>query len=122
MSPSQLQKLEFLPPVDIDSEGVFKYVLMEVYGNDKDPMESPSTEISKLLVRGYGRAEYHADIYEEVEEKEIVLRDWMLNVSAVGGLSTSQGIIILRSMDIPLDTERRITLKRRMYCDLNTLL
>lgn len=50
--------------VDIDPEGVFKYVLIEVTAED-----SQGAEVVKLIVRGYRRAEYHADIYDDVEEK-----------------------------------------------------
>lgn len=54
-------KLAAVPDVDID-EGVFKYVLIKVYG----PVAADGTEPSKLIVRGYNRAEWHNDIYEEV--------------------------------------------------------
>ncbi|XP_051153345.1 14 kDa phosphohistidine phosphatase-like isoform X2 [Leptopilina boulardi] len=53
--------LDQIPDVDIDANGVFKYILINV--TDK---KSKST---KPIVRGYARAPYHADIYDEVEEK-----------------------------------------------------
>lgn len=48
-------KLEAVPLVDIDEEGRFKYVLIKVYGKEK----SDGTEPSKLIVRGYKRAQWH---------------------------------------------------------------
>lgn len=54
-------KLAAVPDVDID-EGIFKYILIKVYG----PVASDGTEPSKLIVRGFNRAEWHNDIYEEV--------------------------------------------------------
>lgn len=54
-------KLAAVPGVEID-EGVFKYVLIKVYG----PVAADGSEPSKLIVRGFARAEWHNDIYEEV--------------------------------------------------------
>lgn len=48
-------KLEAVPAVDIDSEGIFKYILIKVYGKEKPD----GTEPSKLIVRGYSRAQWH---------------------------------------------------------------
>ncbi|XP_043469863.1 14 kDa phosphohistidine phosphatase-like isoform X2 [Leptopilina heterotoma] len=53
--------LDQIPDVDIDSDGVFKYILINV--TDK------KSNSKKPIVRGYARAPYHADIYDEVEEK-----------------------------------------------------
>nr|XP_060613272.1 14 kDa phosphohistidine phosphatase [Anolis sagrei ordinatus] len=50
-----------VPDVDIDPDGVFKYVLIRV-----TPEE---TGESKDVVRGYAWAEYHADIYDKVAEE-----------------------------------------------------
>ena len=44
--------------------------------------EGEEKETSKLLVRGYSWAEYHADIYDQVEEK---LRDIGLDAQCLGG-------------------------------------
>lgn len=52
--------LEAIPKVDIDTDGIFKYILIRVY--DKSVEDEPSIDI----VRGYKRAPYHTDIYEEV--------------------------------------------------------
>ncbi|XP_058117967.1 sex-regulated protein janus-A-like [Anopheles coustani] len=54
-------KLEAVPVVDID-EGIFKYVLIKVYGNE----QADGTEPNKLIVRGFNRAQWHSDIYDEV--------------------------------------------------------
>ncbi|XP_020936880.1 14 kDa phosphohistidine phosphatase [Phacochoerus africanus] len=52
-----------IPDVDIDSDGVFKYVLIRVHA--VSPPGTPAGE-SKEIVRGYKWAEYHADIYDKV--------------------------------------------------------
>lgn len=48
-------KLEAVPLVDIDDEGRFKYILIKVYGRE----QADGTEPSKLIVRGYKRAQWH---------------------------------------------------------------
>ncbi|CAG9580966.1 unnamed protein product [Danaus chrysippus] len=53
-----------VPVVDIDPEGVFKYILINLY--DKNLSES---EPQKVLVRGYKRCNYHSDIFDEVQAK-----------------------------------------------------
>ncbi|KAF4016878.1 14 kDa phosphohistidine phosphatase isoform 2-T2 [Dama dama] len=52
-----------IPDVDIDSDGVFKYVLIRVHA--APPSGTPAGE-TKEIVRGYKWAEYHADIYDKV--------------------------------------------------------
>ncbi|XP_050071414.1 sex-regulated protein janus-A-like [Anopheles maculipalpis] len=54
-------KLDAVPVVEID-EGIFKYVLIKVYGKEK----TDGSEPSKLIVRGFDRAQWHSDIYDEV--------------------------------------------------------
>ncbi|KAM9063985.1 LOW QUALITY PROTEIN: 14 kDa phosphohistidine phosphatase [Sarcophilus harrisii] len=57
-----------IPDVDIDPDGVFKYVLIRVRSardSNPDGKDCPSKEI----VRGYKWAEYHADIYDKVSEE-----------------------------------------------------
>ncbi|XP_058059098.1 sex-regulated protein janus-A-like isoform X2 [Anopheles bellator] len=54
-------KLEAVSVVDID-EGIFKYVLIKVYAKE----QADGTEPSKLIVRGFNRAQWHSDIYDEV--------------------------------------------------------
>ncbi|XP_063828655.1 14 kDa phosphohistidine phosphatase-like [Ostrinia nubilalis] len=56
--------LDSVPKVDIDPEGVFKYILVKVYGKEKN-----NEEPSVTVVRGYKRCNYHSDIYDEVQEK-----------------------------------------------------
>lgn len=55
-------KLDAIPLVDIDAEGRFKYILIKVHGKE----QADGSEPSKLIVRGFLRAEWHADIYDEV--------------------------------------------------------
>lgn len=50
-------KLEAVPLVDIDDEGRFKYILIKVYGKE----QPDGTEPSKLIVRGYKRAQWHGN-------------------------------------------------------------
>lgn len=47
-------KLAAVPAVDIE-EGVFKYILIKVYGQVKDDGSEPH----KLVVRGYKDCEWH---------------------------------------------------------------
>lgn len=46
-------KLDAIPHVDIDKDGVFKYILI------KATMEAEDGKKDKLLVRGYARAQWH---------------------------------------------------------------
>lgn len=50
-------KLEAVPLVDIDDDGRFKYILIKVYGKQ----QADGTEPSKLIVRGYKRAQWHGN-------------------------------------------------------------
>ena len=52
--------MDNLPAVDIDPEGKFKYILIHV--------KSDTSE--RYIVRGY-KLPYHADILEQVEQKEL---------------------------------------------------
>jgi len=56
--------LNSIAPVDIDS-GRFKYVLIRVVCEDPESKQ----ESSKLIVRGYSWAAFHADIYEKIQEE-----------------------------------------------------
>merc|ERR1711881_461142 len=58
--------------VDIDPSGVFKYVLIKLKGEE-----------DKYIVRGYKWGEYHADIFEKVEED--LKRDHGVRCSCHGG-------------------------------------
>lgn len=53
-------KLEAVPLVDIDDEGRFKYILIKVYGKE----QADGTEPSKLIVRGYKRAQWHGEYFK----------------------------------------------------------
>jgi len=75
--PSQI--LEDWLASDIDSNGAFKYVLIEAYATDPD---QPDKENSKLLVRGRLSAEYHADVFDVEEE---LLRAKGLDCQCLGG-------------------------------------
>ncbi|KAJ8339467.1 hypothetical protein SKAU_G00362530 [Synaphobranchus kaupii] len=54
------ERLANIAQADITPDGVFKYVLIRVHSNEE------GDESSIDIVRGYVRAEYHADIYERV--------------------------------------------------------
>ncbi len=62
-SNSALSALSALPTVSIDPEGTFKYVLIEATAEDDQDQEH-----ARLLVRGNRAAEYHADVYDDLEE------------------------------------------------------
>ncbi|KPP74270.1 14 kDa phosphohistidine phosphatase-like [Scleropages formosus] len=53
-------RLAAVPAVDIDPDGVFKYVLIRVHSTEE------GDDSSVDIVRGYAWAEYHADIYDRV--------------------------------------------------------
>ncbi|XP_026469141.1 14 kDa phosphohistidine phosphatase-like [Ctenocephalides felis] len=51
--------MDTIPHVDIEKDGVFKYILIKI----------SDSHDTKVLVRGYLRSEWHADIFDEVQEK-----------------------------------------------------
>lgn len=57
-------ELKKIPLVEIDSNGIFKYILIKVHGPEVDGVEDNIT-----ILRGYERSTWHADILEEVEAK-----------------------------------------------------
>lgn len=63
-------KLDAVPLVDIDDEGRFKYILIKVWGREL----ADGSELSKLIVRGYGRAEWHGAYF-------IIFKDFFPNMS-----------------------------------------
>lgn len=73
-----LAKLESVPCVDIEEAGIFKYVLIKVYGQE----QPDGTEPSKLVVRGYEDCEWHADIYDRASSS---CRALGLDTECVGG-------------------------------------
>ncbi|KAJ8866549.1 hypothetical protein PR048_032408 [Dryococelus australis] len=66
------KKLETVADVDIDPEGTFKYVLIKVHDSEE----------SKLIVRGWKWAEYHADIYDRTSSQ---LQKLGLDTEVLGG-------------------------------------
>ncbi|KAF7696751.1 14 kDa phosphohistidine phosphatase [Silurus meridionalis] len=60
---------------DIDSNGVFKYVLIRVH--------SKTDESYVDIVRGYAWAEYHADIYDKVSGE--LEREGGVDCECIGG-------------------------------------
>ncbi|KAG7216661.1 hypothetical protein INR49_023375, partial [Caranx melampygus] len=66
-----------IPQADIDPSGVFKYVLIRVHSRE----EGDDSEVD--IVRGYGWAEYHADIYEKVSEE--LEKGGHLDCECIGG-------------------------------------
>ncbi len=76
-----LPLLPSVPAVEIDPEGVFKYVLLRV--------SQPSTSAVRFLVRGFGWASYHDDIYQPsksaVLEAAAAVKADAVVVSCAGG-------------------------------------
>ncbi|KAK3731651.1 hypothetical protein QZH41_020051 [Actinostola sp. cb2023] len=70
-----LAKLEAVPDVQIDDKGVFKYILIKVKDSNDD-------SVCKYVVRGYSRADFHADILDEVQPS---IEDLGLSAVCVGG-------------------------------------
>ncbi|KAI6651684.1 14 kDa phosphohistidine phosphatase-like [Oopsacas minuta] len=50
-----------IPNIDIDEDGTFKYILIKI--------QNKSNPEPRLIVRGYKWAEFHADIFEKVNEE-----------------------------------------------------
>ncbi|CAL7947804.1 unnamed protein product [Xylocopa violacea] len=53
--------LNKVPDVDIDGHGRFKYILINV--------QDDTNNVSKSIVRGYARAQWHGDIFDDVNEE-----------------------------------------------------
>jgi len=68
-------KLGAIPTVKIDEEGVYKYIQIKL----TDPA---ADNASKIIVRGFGFAEYHADI---LDEEQGGLEALGLKVRCIGG-------------------------------------
>ena len=77
-----------VPDVDIDPDGVFKYILIK--------LTSPNTEgkiQDKNIVRGYASCPYHADINDKVTEElqalksSNTIRDWRTKVLGGGRIN-----------------------------------
>ncbi|XP_003388938.2 PREDICTED: 14 kDa phosphohistidine phosphatase-like, partial [Amphimedon queenslandica] len=67
-------KMEKVPEVDIESDGVFKYILVEL-------TDKKSGKV-KTIVRGYEWAEYHADILDRIAPR---VSELGLEYKCVGG-------------------------------------
>ncbi|XP_034489271.1 sex-regulated protein janus-A [Drosophila innubila] len=72
------QNLESVTPVDIDDQGIFKYILIKVFGSET----SDGNEPSKTIVRGYADCTWHADIYDRVQE---ICKKKDLDTECLGG-------------------------------------
>ncbi|XP_061928269.1 sex-regulated protein janus-A-like isoform X1 [Apis cerana] len=55
------ESLNKVPDVDIDGHGRFKYILINVFDE--------ANNVSKSIVRGYARAQWHNDIFDETGEQ-----------------------------------------------------
>ena len=66
------QTLDDIPNVSIDPTGRFKYIQIRLRLDSKE----------KYVVRGYKRAEYHADILDEFEKR---IENKEIKVECVGG-------------------------------------
>ena len=53
--------LDKLEDVEIDEDGVFKYILIEVKETDKKSKQEVGR---KVIVRGFAWAEYHCGLYK----------------------------------------------------------
>ncbi|XP_030371063.1 sex-regulated protein janus-A-like [Scaptodrosophila lebanonensis] len=70
------KKLLAVPLVDIDEQGVFKYVLIKLSA------KRSSEEASKTIVRGYADCKWHADIFKRTQES---LKETGLDICCLGG-------------------------------------
>ncbi|XP_027055227.1 14 kDa phosphohistidine phosphatase-like [Pocillopora damicornis] len=75
MAESSSLGLSSVPDVEIDANGLFKYVLIKVI--------DPSNEDTyKCIVRGFDWANYHADIYDKIEEE---IGEMRMKTECLGG-------------------------------------
>ncbi|GMR53186.1 hypothetical protein PMAYCL1PPCAC_23381 [Pristionchus mayeri] len=56
------KSMEDIKDVDLDNSGVFKYIQVQV-------TDKKDTSKTKIIVRGYGRCHWHADIFDETKEQ-----------------------------------------------------
>ncbi|XP_052789719.1 14 kDa phosphohistidine phosphatase-like isoform X2 [Mya arenaria] len=68
-------KLKAVADVDIDKHGKFKYILIKVHDPEKE-------REFKHIVRGYSRASFHADIYDEIAPS---IEERGLDCECIGG-------------------------------------
>lgn len=119
-------KLEAVKDVDIE-EGIFKYVLIKVYGKE----QSDGVEPSKLIVRGYGDCQWHCKtinphlkceinfkhiqpIFTNVPVLLVKVQVWTPNVWVAAELNTIHLLNLLKFMDIHrFDEQDNIFIKRK---------
>ncbi|XP_011708296.1 PREDICTED: 14 kDa phosphohistidine phosphatase-like isoform X1 [Wasmannia auropunctata] len=70
-----MSQLDNVPDVDIDGHGRFKYILIDV--------QDDVGKTSKKIVRGYARAQWHSDIFDQVNEQ--IKKYAGLQANCVGG-------------------------------------
>lgn len=68
--------LNDIPPVVIDANGRFKYILIKLTKNDEE---------QQYIVRGFASAEYHADILDDFESGLRKLKIKEVQVECMGG-------------------------------------
>jgi len=90
--------LSKVPEVDIDADGKFKYILM----NLSIPSEDNKTG-DKILVRGYADCNYHTDIKDKVLERLLKLSE-----SAANGALPECSTKVLGGGTIFHDSENKI--------------
>ncbi|XP_065185454.1 sex-regulated protein janus-A-like [Sycon ciliatum] len=71
---SLLPRMDAIASVKIDPEGVFKYIQISLQSGDA----------KKVVIRGDGTCEYHADILDKVTDGEFG-RDRTITASCLGG-------------------------------------
>jgi len=67
-------KIDAVPTVKIDDEGVYKYIQIKISDETKNRQ--------KIIIRGFGYADYHADILDE-EQKGLAALG--LSAKCIGG-------------------------------------
>ncbi|KAG8264068.1 14 kDa phosphohistidine phosphatase [Homalodisca vitripennis] len=73
-----LESLEKVPNVEIDPEGVFKYILIKVYAKQTRDGNEPS----KMIVRGNARGPYHVvpPLHSQVILLPRHLAEWVIRL------------------------------------------
>lgn len=67
-------KLDAVPTVKIDDEGVYKYIQIKIADENKN--------CQKIIIRGFSYADYHADILDEEQKGLSALG---LSAKCIGG-------------------------------------
>ncbi|KAJ8680740.1 hypothetical protein QAD02_016527 [Eretmocerus hayati] len=91
---SKMSELDKVDEVDIDEDGVFKYILIEVREKGKD---NPV----KKIVRGHARCEYHGlDSLKILTSIGVVDFDIIVVVDVVGFVFEIIGLLIVRFIGV----------------------